>query len=80
MVLRWDSSSEALLYDVSGLPLQMFNGSDGCDRRTDFVLFEDFQPVEDSNEEVAFFVEMACNGAFGCGDGDQVCIRPFWFG
>ena len=38
--LVWDSGSEALLYDLQGQPLQAFNGSNGCDRRSDYVVTE----------------------------------------
>jgi len=35
--LRWDSSSEAMVY-VDGEPQQAFNAADGADKKAEFVL------------------------------------------
>eukprot|EP00743_Colponemidia_sp_Colp-15_P011795 GILK01013256.1.p1 GENE.GILK01013256.1~~GILK01013256.1.p1 ORF type:complete len:1088 (+),score=189.66 GILK01013256.1:43-3264(+) len=59
--LLWDSSSEATLWSVEGLPLQGFNGSDGNDRRDEFILSQSIK----GSSSYSFFIEMACNGMFG---------------
>ena len=69
VALRWDSSSEAMLYQEDGAHLQAFTGGDGSDRR-DLYFF----PHRLVSQTLEFFVEMACNGMFGNGRGGM--IRP----
>lgn len=70
LALRWDSSSEAMLYGEEGEHLQAFTGGDGSDRRDLFFLPKTMICAE----TLEFFVEMACNGMFGNGGGGM--IRP----
>ena len=69
--LQWDSNSEALLYDSKGSPIQGFTGGDGADRREYFLLPK---PEMHDNEDtiVYYYVEMACNGMFGNGNGGMI--------
>lgn len=57
----WDCSNEGLIYDDSGLPLQAFTGGE----RTIFNLPERFK----KEGKQLFYLEIACNGMFGNGDG-----------
>ena len=81
LAFRWDSESEAMLYaafsdGVNTTPLQAFTGGGGHDRRDHYVLTD----ADHARAEVAttgqrtytFFVEMACNGMFGNGDGGMI--------
>lgn len=72
----WDSESEALLL-IDGEPRLGFNGSDGCDRRAEFVIWPPpglplgaaAPPVPPGFE---CWVEMAANGSFGAGAGGMI--------
>ena len=60
---RWDSSSEAMIYNLDGKPLQ---GLTGGSERTSYVIYrkgvrEDLNPTG----KISLFVEMACCGLFG---------------
>lgn len=57
----WDCSNEGLIYDHSGSPLQAFTGGE----RTIFNLPERFK----KKGKQLFYLEIACNGMFGNGDG-----------
>lgn len=58
--IDWDSSSEALIYNSKGLPLQAFTG--GGQRN----LFE-IPKLYRTTEKQVFYIEVACNGMFGNG-------------
>ncbi|KAI3403518.1 AMS1 [Candida oxycetoniae] len=58
--IDWDSSSEALIYDAKGLPLQAFTG--GGQRN----LFEIPKQFKKTGKQL-FYIEVACNGMFGNG-------------
>ena len=79
LALKWDSNSEAVLYDSEGNQIQAFTGGGGNDRR-DLCILSDFDTLErEGNEEEeeirkTFFVEMACNEMFG--NGLNGMIRP----
>lgn len=65
---RWNSSSEAMLLDLSGNVLQGFV----CKHREFFTLSKSWGSHKDS-DNVQFYVEMACNGLFGAlGDGFSI--------
>lgn len=68
--LRWDSNSEALLYDEEGNALQAFTGGGGSDRRE----FYSFAETTQRTHCQYFYVEMACNGMFG--NGKDGMIQP----
>lgn len=68
--LHWDSSSEACVYSNDGKPLYALNGSNGCDRREYFEIPDRML----CGQNIVLFLEVACNGMFGNGDGDA--IRP----
>ncbi|KAK6463088.1 glycoside hydrolase [Scheffersomyces coipomensis] len=57
--LDWDSSSEALIYDQNGLPLQAFTGGE----RNLFRIPHKYRTADSQT----FYIEVACNGMFGNG-------------
>lgn len=57
----WDCSNEGLIYDSKGMPLQAFTGGE----RNLFILPEKFK----KSGKQLFYLEIACNGMFGNGDG-----------
>ena len=57
----WDCSNEGLIYDSKGMPLQAFTGGE----RNLFILPEKFKKAG----KQLFYLEIACNGMFGNGDG-----------
>jgi len=58
----WDSSSEAMVYNTDGKPLQGLTGGS----RISYVVYKKGQKNDlDSNGKVTYFVEMACCGLFG---------------
>ena len=66
--LFWDSSSEALFYDSSGIPLQAFTGGGGEDRRDMLIISRCGQP----GSLIHGWIEMACNEMFGNGSGGLI--------
>ncbi|XP_046852130.1 alpha-mannosidase 2C1-like isoform X2 [Xenia sp. Carnegie-2017] len=60
---RWNSNSEAMIW-YDGRAVQGLSGSE----RTDYVLTESSTP----NESFTFYIEMACNGLFGAGEGTMI--------
>eukprot|EP01041_Mallomonas_annulata_P002668 gene2668-5247_t len=66
--ILWDSSSEAMIYDNNGHCLQAFTGGDGDDRRDSCLL--SISAI--SGEILTLWVEMACNGMFGNGQGGMI--------
>lgn len=60
--IDWDSSSEAFIYDKKGFPLQAFTG--GGERN----LFRIPKEYKKTGKQL-FYIEVACNGMFGNGDG-----------
>ncbi len=62
----WDSSSEAMIYDLEGKPLQGLTGGEGHERRNFYVVYRKGHREDvDKSGKVAFYVEMACCGLFG---------------
>ncbi|KAK6200173.1 glycoside hydrolase [Scheffersomyces amazonensis] len=57
--IDWDSSSEALIYDHKGLPLQAFTGGE----RNLFRIPHKYRVTD----RQTFYIEVACNGMFGNG-------------
>lgn len=57
----WDCSNEGLIYDTAGIPLQAFTGGE----RTLFKLPKKYRKAGKQR----FYLEIACNGMFGNGDG-----------
>jgi len=66
--LVWDSSSEAMIFDTKGLPIQGLTGGDGGDKRHEFPLVE----KAEGGDTFTFFIEMACNGLFGIGGATMI--------
>eukprot|EP01117_Protostelium_nocturnum_P007833 TRINITY_DN2801_c1_g1_i1.p1 TRINITY_DN2801_c1_g1~~TRINITY_DN2801_c1_g1_i1.p1 ORF type:complete len:1044 (-),score=436.54 TRINITY_DN2801_c1_g1_i1:183-3314(-) len=64
--LLWDCESEALLYDLNGKPLQAFLGSNGEDRRAEYIISDSIS----GGEKLKFYVEMSCTAMFGNGKGN----------
>ncbi|EMG48395.1 ams1 Alpha-mannosidase [Candida maltosa Xu316] len=58
--IDWDSSSEALIYNHKGLPLQAFTG--GGERNL-FSIPKEYRKTGTQT----FYIEVACNGMFGNG-------------
>jgi len=66
----FDCGCEGLVFDLNGTPIQALTGSDGNDRRVEFVLGRYIKPTGSENgNKFVFYVEVACNGMFGVGDG-----------
>lgn len=63
--LLWDSSCEALIFSADGQPLQGLTGGSCDEARKEFILTRGGDSGD--VEEQVFFVEIACNGMFGCG-------------
>ncbi|CAO3640016.1 unnamed protein product [Cunninghamella blakesleeana] len=61
----WNSNNEALIWSMNGMPLQGLTGGGGTDARYDYIL----TPQAEGGELIQFYVEMACNGTFGAGNG-----------
>ncbi|KAI8597961.1 glycosyl hydrolases family 38 N-terminal domain-containing protein, partial [Dissophora ornata] len=61
--LVWDSSSEAMIWSMDGVPRQGLTGDKGNDRRVDYQLLKKAQ----GGEFIELYIEMACNGMFGAG-------------
>lgn len=61
IIFQWDGGNEGLLYTTKGEPLQAFTGGE----REEFILPEAWS----DGEEHTFYIEMACNGMFGNGNG-----------
>ncbi|KAJ8143325.1 hypothetical protein OY671_003535 [Metschnikowia pulcherrima] len=57
----WDCSNEGLIYSAEGTPLQAFTGGE----RTLFKLPKEYK----KEGKQLFYLEIACNGMFGNGDG-----------
>ncbi|XP_004365158.2 alpha mannosidase [Capsaspora owczarzaki ATCC 30864] len=62
---RWNSNSEALIYDEHGEPRQGLTGGDGCDVRSEYIVT---RSAREGGETRRIYVEMAANGMFGVGD------------
>lgn len=70
--LLFDSSSEGLIWSNDGVPLQGLTGGDIGERRVHFRLLSDAK----GGEILSFFIEVACNGLFGAGEGGNGSIFP----
>eukprot|EP00499_Haloplacidia_sp_CaronLabIsolate_P013165 CAMPEP_0196773040 /NCGR_PEP_ID=MMETSP1104-20130614/2552_1 /TAXON_ID=33652 /ORGANISM="Cafeteria sp., Strain Caron Lab Isolate" /LENGTH=569 /DNA_ID=CAMNT_0042143183 /DNA_START=1 /DNA_END=1707 /DNA_ORIENTATION=+ len=68
IVLRWDAEAECCVYDPTGLALQGLTGGQGGDKRHEFIVTHHSH----GGEHVELFIEMACNGMFGVGDGGMI--------
>jgi alpha-mannosidase len=62
---HWDAGNEGLIWTEYGHPLQ---GLTGDGERIEWIIPESFR---DGKEHV-FYIEMACNGMFGNGNGDSI--------
>ncbi|KAG0307665.1 hypothetical protein BGZ98_010134 [Dissophora globulifera] len=62
--LLWDSSSEAMVWSMDGVPRQGLTGDKGVDRRVEYQLLKKAK----GGETIELLVEMACNGMFGAGN------------
>lgn len=63
--IEWDCNNEGLIYNHKGLPLQAFSG--GGER----IVFK-FPDEYLTSKPQTFYLEIACNGMFGNGDGGVV--------
>ena len=68
LCLFWDSNSEAMLYDHDGNPVQAYTGGHGDDRREYCIFSRNSVP----GSRLIFYIEMACNGMFGNGNGGMI--------
>ncbi|KAG0012639.1 Glycoside hydrolase, 38 vacuolar alpha mannosidase [Entomortierella chlamydospora] len=66
--LLWDSNSEAMVWSTDGVPRQGLTGDRGNDRRVEYTLLKSAK----GGETIELFVEMACNGMFGTGNGGLI--------
>ncbi|EPX71490.1 alpha-mannosidase [Schizosaccharomyces octosporus yFS286] len=65
VIFDWDCGNEGLVYTEDCQPVQAFSGSE----RTEYILPKSWQTDHSIH---IFYVEMACNGMFGCGGTDQI--------
>ena len=66
LMLEWDCSAEALVYDAAGTPIQGLTGGDGDDRRVEV-------PLELLlAHSTTVYIEMSCNGLFGVGNAGMI--------
>src|SRR3989338_383623 len=65
--LLWDSSCEAMLWSPDGNPLQGLTGGSCDEARKEFILGRPFDPSSLASRTQVLFIEVACNGMFGCG-------------
>ena len=72
LALKWDSSSEAMVYDATGKALQAFTGGGGNDRRDTCLLSTDVFNQTDCTCPDTLYIEMACNEMFGNGNGGMI--------
>ncbi|OZJ02857.1 hypothetical protein BZG36_03218 [Bifiguratus adelaidae] len=61
----WNSDNEGLIFGEDGMPLQGLTGGAGSDARHEYILTTNAQ----GGEKYTFYIEMACNGMFGTGNG-----------
>ncbi|ORZ07655.1 galactose mutarotase-like domain-containing protein [Absidia repens] len=61
----WNADNEALIWGMDGMPLQGLTGGAGSDARYDYIL----TPHALGDDVIQFYIEMACNGMFGAGNG-----------
>lgn len=66
VLLNWDCDNEGLVYTTEGEPLQAFTGGG---ERTDFILPKKWY---EDGKEFLFYIEISCNGMFGCSTGDVI--------
>ncbi|KAF9215374.1 Glycoside hydrolase, 38 vacuolar alpha mannosidase [Podila verticillata] len=66
--LIWDSGSEAMVWSADGIPRQGLTGDRGNDRRVEYTLAKKAK----GGEPKELYIEMACNGMFGTGNGNQI--------
>lgn len=67
--LHWDASNEGLVWTEDGKPLQ---GLTGGNERIEWVVPNE---MRDHSKEYTIYIEMACNGMFGCAPGGD-SIQP----
>ncbi|KAI9286060.1 galactose mutarotase-like domain-containing protein [Umbelopsis sp. AD052] len=61
----WNADNEALVWSMDGTPIQGFTGGAGSDARHEYVLTTSAR----GGDPIQFYIEMACNGMFGAGNG-----------
>ncbi|KAF2460046.1 putative alpha-mannosidase I [Lineolata rhizophorae] len=62
---HWDTHSEGMLWTEDGVPI---HGLTGNGERTEWILPDEYR----DGEAHTFYIEMACNGMFGNGDGGTI--------
>lgn len=67
--LHWDANNEGLIWSEDGRPLQ---GLTGDGERVEWIIPDSFR----DGEEHIIYVEMACNGMFGCASGHDPIVSP----
>jgi alpha-mannosidase len=66
---HWDSNSEGMIWTEKG---DVVHGLTGGGERTEWILPDSFR----DGKEHLFYIEMACNGMFGCAVGDNIQPPP----
>jgi alpha-mannosidase len=69
---RFDSNCEAMLYSADGQPLQGFTGGDKDSYRGNRRAEFDLKALAFCCRTATVFIEVACNGLFGCGGGSMI--------
>ncbi|KAI8142671.1 glycosyl hydrolases family 38 N-terminal domain-containing protein [Fennellomyces sp. T-0311] len=67
VVLQWDMGCEGMVWSTDGIPLQGLTGGDGQERH-EFIITKQAK----AGQAHTFYIEAACNGMFGVGDGAMV--------
>ncbi|KAJ5625617.1 Alpha-mannosidase [Penicillium lagena] len=67
--LHWDANNEGLVWTEDGKPLQ---GLTGGAERVEWILPPSFR----DGKEHTIYIEMACNGMFGCAPGKDPIVAP----
>ncbi|KAI8098364.1 galactose mutarotase-like domain-containing protein [Gilbertella persicaria] len=61
----WNADNEAMIWSMEGVTLQGLTGGAGNDARHEYIL----TTHAEGGEIIQFYIEMACNGMFGAGNG-----------
>lgn len=65
VILNFDPDCEGMVWSTTGVPLQGLTGTTGTERHIDFRLTKSAK----GGEIIDLFIEIACNGLFGNGNG-----------
>jgi alpha-mannosidase len=70
--LMWNSSTEAMLYDIDGRVIQGFTGGESSKCRDLYIISDSFNATGKENHVIEFYIEMSCNDLFGNGQNGMI--------